>query len=410
MLRMSFPLFISRKYIFSKKDSGFITFISAIAITGITLGVATLIVALSILQGFERTITNKVIDFDSQIQISSYTSSLPPYFITLPILKEKLRPYTSSINPFVSKLAIIGSRKIKEGVNIKGIRTTDAWNGIKKDIKKGSFNLENNGEIPSMIIGQKLADKLLIELNDTVTVFALNKDQIPSPENLPNIEKFKITGIFESGMSAYDDLNAYINLKNAQQLCGMGNDISGYDIRLNDISKIDSLTNFLNNFLGYPFAARSIYQIHRNIFTWIGLQKKPIPIILGLIIIVAIFNIIGTILMIVLEKINAIGILKSLGATGKQIIRIFVYQGIYLSLTGIFIGNLLAFVLTYLQYHYKIISIPSSVYFMSTVPIYMSPHIFILVSVITFVLCLVSSFIPSYIASRIQPVSTLRFG
>jgi|YelNatPaOPRAMG01_1025707.scaffolds.fasta_scaffold05788_1 lipoprotein-releasing system permease protein len=407
---MSFPLFISRKYIFSKKDSGFITFISAIAITGIALGVATLIVALSILHGFERTIANKIIDFDSHIQITSYTASLPPYFVTLPILQTKLFPYVKSINPFVSKLAIIGSRKIKEGVNIKGIRTTDSWNGIKQDITHGSFDLSDKDKIPSMIIGQKLADKLLIGLDDTVTVFALSNDQIPSPENLPNIQKFKITGIFQSGMAAYDDLNAYVNLKDAQQLCSLGNNISGYDIRLKDISKIDSLTNYLNDFLGYPFAARSIYQIHRNIFTWIDLQKKPIPIILGLIIIVAVFNIIGTILMIVLEKINAIGILKSLGATGKQIIFIFIYQGVYLALTGIIIGNILAFILTFLQYHYKIISIPSSVYFMSNVPIYLSANIFIIVSVITFLLCLISSFVPSYIASKIQPVSTLRFG
>ncbi len=406
---MPFPIFISGKYIFSKKDSKFITFISGISIAGIALGVATLIVALSILGGFERTITNKVIAFDSHIQISSYTGILPPYSSTLPLLKEKLSPYAVSIYPFASKLAIIGSRYIKEGINVKGIRPTDAWDGIRKDLIAGNFRLSDSGGIPSMIIGKKLADKLLIKVGDQVTVFALSKDEIPSPQNMPNIEKFKITGIFESGMAAYDDINAYVSLKDAQNLCNLGDHVTGYDIRLNNISKIDSLTSYLSDYLSYPFAVRSIYQLHRNIFTWIDLQKKPIPIILGLIIIVAVFNIIGTLLMIVLEKTGSIGILKSIGATRKQIISIFIYQGIYLAVSGILIGNIIAFTLTFLQYHYRIISIPSSVYFMSTVPIFLSAGTFILVSAITFILCIAAAYIPSYIASKIQPVSTLRF-
>ncbi len=407
---MSFSFYISKRYIFSKKDSKFISFISGISIAGIALGVATLIIALSILNGFERTITSKIIDFDSHIQISSFTETLPDYHYALPVLKEKLQPYAGSINPFVSKLAIISSKTIKDGVSIKGIRSEDYWKGVKEDITKGKFNLYDDENLPSIIVGQKLADKLMVKVGDKVTVFALDKDQIPSPQNPPNIQRFVITGIFESGMAAFDDLVAYVDIKTAQRLFNIGNDISGYDIRVNNISKIDSLTNYLTDHLSYPYATRSIYQIHRNIFTWISLQKKPIPIILGLIIIVAVFNIIGTLLMIVLEKTNAIGILKSLGANRRQIISVFVYQGIYLAITGVIIGNIIAFALTYLQFRYKIISIPSSVYFMSTVPILLSYQNFISVSILTFLLCIIASFVPSYIASKIQPVSTLRFG
>jgi len=406
---MSFPFYISKKYTLSKKDSRFITFISTISIIGIALGVATLIIALSILNGFARTITNKITNFDSHIQITSYTGTLPDYHEVLPKLRKKISPYEESINPFVSELAIISSKLIKDGVNIKGIRPEDNWRGVREDIIQGNFDLNNDSGLPSIIIGKKLADKLLVKVGDKITVFALNKNQIPSPSNLPNIEQFRITGIFESGMAAYDDLIAYINIKTAQKLFNIGNDITGYDIRLNNISKIDSLTIYLTNNLSYPYATRSIYQIHRNIFTWIDLQKKPIPIILGLIIIVAVFNIIGTLLMVVLEKTNEIGVLKSLGANKKQIISIFIYQGIYLALTGIIIGNLIAFILTELQLRYKIISIPSSVYFMSTVPIYLTPGTFIIVSILTFILCISASFIPSYVASKIQPVSTLRF-
>jgi lipoprotein-releasing system permease protein len=404
---MSFPLYISKRLIFSKKESKFISFISGISITGIALGVATLIIALSILNGFERTITNKIVDFDSHIQISSYVGTLGNYNKVLPALNEKLYPYAVNINPFVSQLAIISSKTIKDGISIKGIRPEDDWKGVREDIIQGKFLLKDDADLPDIIIGKKLADKLMVKLGDKITVFALNKNQIPSAENPPNIQKFVITGIFESGMAAYDDLVAYVNLKTAQRLFNINNNISGYDIRVNDITKIDSLTEYLTNHLNYPYAARSIYDLHRNIFTWISLQKKPIPIVLGLIIIVAVFNIVGTLLMIVLEKTNAVGILKSLGANRKQIISIFVYQGCYLAIAGILIGNVIALVLTELQLRYKLISIPSSVYFMSSVPIFISVPNFLIVSAVTFALCIIASLMPSYIASKIQPVSTL---
>lgn len=402
---MSFPLFISRKYIFSKKDSKFITLISGISIAGIALGTATLIIALSILNGFEKTITSKIVDFDSHIQITSYQTILPNYQKILPQLKKQLEPAAKSITPFASKLAIISSGKKKEGVNIKGILPADNFSGIKKDIIQGNIDLKNS----SIVIGKKLADKLNAKLGDKLTVFALTKDELPSPQNPPNIEQFYVAGIFESGMAEYDDLYAYISLKAAQNLFKIGDNVTGYDIKLNNISKIDSITKALSQNLKYPHAVRSIFQTHRNIFTWIDLQKKPVPIILGLIIIVAVFNIIGTLLMIVLEKTNAVGTLKSLGTRARQTVLIFLYQGFFLAVIGIVIGNILALILMLIQLNYNIISLPSSVYFMSTVPFSLSLKTFFGVSLLTLLLCIIASVIPSYIASKIKPVSTLRF-
>lgn len=405
---MYFPFFISKKYTLNRKNSKFISFISAISIFGIALGVATLIIALSILKGFANTLTTKIIDFDSHITINSYQTILPDYHFVLPKLESKLYGSVQTINPFVSKLAIISSGKMKEGVNIKGIRSSDKWNGIKSNLIEGSFEL-SNANPPSIVIGKKLANKLMIKIGDKVTLFGLNADKIPTPENPPNIERFIVTGIFESGMAEYDDLNAYVSFRSAQELFNLGDNITGYDIKVKNISKIDSLTNYLSKILGYPNNVKSIYQTHRNIFTWIELQKKPIPIILALIIIVAAFNIVGTLLMIVLEKTKSVGILKSLGAKRKQIISIFLYQGIFLALTGIICGNILAYILTYLQLHFKIISIPSSVYMMSTVPILLSVNTFLLVSAITFLLCIFASVIPAYIAAKIKPVSAIMF-
>ena len=403
---MLFPLYISKRFTFSKKDSRFFSFISVISIVGISLGVATLIIALSILKGFEKTITNKIIDFDSHIKIGSFTNILPDYHNGLPKIKSLIGSYLLDINPSASSLAIITSKRGTEGINIIGVMPDNKMRGIKENMISGKLSLDDPS---SIIIGKKLADKIYAKPGDKVTLFTLKNDKIPSPENMPNIKNFVISGIFESGMAEYDDAFAYVNLTSAQSLLKIGDNINGYDIRVNDITKIDSLNRLLQAKLRYPYKSASIYELHKNIFTWIDLQKKPIPIVLGLIIIVAVFNIIGTLLMMVLEKTNAIGILKSLGASGKQITAVFLFQGVVLALAGIILGNIISFSLMEIQLRYNIITLPASVYFMSTVPIYLSVTIFGGVSLLTLLLCILAAIIPSYVASRIKPVSTIRF-
>jgi lipoprotein-releasing system permease protein len=227
---------------------------------------------------------------------------------------------------------------------------------------------------------------------------------------LPNIQRFLIGGIFESGMTEYDDTYAYTSLSSAQKLFDIEDNITGFNIKLGDISKIDSLTNFLSKSLRYPYSVRSVYQIHRNIFTWIELQKEPIPIVLALIILVAVFNIVSTLLMIVLEKTNAVGIMKTLGSVRSQIIYVFLIQGAVLGVIGILAGSLLATTLILIQKNFNIITLPSSVYFMSKVPFLLTADTFIWIALITFLLCLLASLIPSFIASKIKIVNALRFG
>lgn len=405
---MTFSFFISRKFLIARKKSGFLNLISKIAIAGISIGVATLIIALSVLKGFEKTIQEKITDFDSHIKITAFSGTVSNYEATSKKIETLLGQYKSNIVPFASKLAIISSRNRQDGINIIGIPENSQIERLKRNIISGEFNIGST-DSNYLIIGKVLANKLRLNVDDKVTLFALKEDQIPSPQNLPNIERFTIKGIFESGMAEYDDLYAYTNLSDAQQLFSIGNSINGYDIQVNNISKVDSLTHLLRKNLTYPFFARSLFETHRNIFTWIELQQKPIPIILGLIIIVATFNIIGTLLILVLEKTNAIGVLKSLGSDRKKILRIFLIQGIFIGLTGTISGNLLAIILMQIQIQFNLITVPSSVYFVTRVPFDLNPFIFLLVSVIALVLSLLAALIPSYIASRVDPVKSLRF-
>lgn len=212
---MNVSWYIAKNFILSRKDSRFISLISTISIVGIALGVATLIIAISVLKGFEQTITNKVIDFDSHIKITSYRTVLPDYHKTLPWLESQLAAFNPDITPFASKLVIVSYKKKKEGINLIGIEPNDEKPFLVKNIVSGEYKLSDN----SVLVGKKLADKLFIKVGDKITVFALSNDGIPSPENLPNIEKFLVTGIFESGMTEYDDTYAYTSLKCPTIVC-----------------------------------------------------------------------------------------------------------------------------------------------------------------------------------------------
>lgn len=403
-MRLAFIIF--KKFIKSNRRSGFLNLISTISIAGITLGVATLIIALSVITGFEKTLTEKLTEIDSHIKIQSFTKSLPETENALMIIDSICGNYLDYSSPYYSDLSLIGFGNRKDGVTIKGIINK----GFKEKVAQNIIDGELNFQIPNnLVIGKTLANKLLVKVGETVTLFALKDNKIPDKNDFPNIEKFKVTGIFESGIAEYDASLAFTDIKSAQNLFSVSGKINGIDVKLNDISKADSLSLILRKELRYPYFARSIFDIHKNIFTWIALQKKPIPIILGLIIIVAVFNIVGTLLLMVIERTNSIGILKSFGTRKRHIILIFILQGFYLALIGTIAGNLLAISLIKLQSEFNIIKVPSSVYFVTKVPFDYSLWIFVVVSIVTIFLALIASVIPSIISAKISPIKALRF-
>ncbi|MGE5400955.1 MAG: FtsX-like permease family protein [Ignavibacteriales bacterium] len=408
---MSVSFFIAGRYTGSKRSSRLISLISVISITGIAIGVATLIIALTVINGFEKAISDKIIQLNSHIQINSFSNrNLPDYRIVLPVLERKLKPYSNGISPFALRLSIIKHKHNTEGITLKGILPGYTNTEVSRYIIDGKFDISITEDMPPIVIGRKLADKLMAKVGDRITVFTLKKLSAPSPDNPPSIKQFRVSGIFESNIAEYDDQFCYINMKIAENLFGMDDGmVNGYDIKLNNISKIDSLASNLTHYLGYPYYVRTIFQVYQNIFTWIDLQKRLVPISLVLIVVVAAFNIVGTLLMIVLERTNAIGTLKTMGAKRRQIISVFIYQGLYISFIGILIGNLLAYLLSILQDKFDLVTLPETVYFMSKAPILIEWQNYLLVSAGTFVLCFLSTLIPSYIASKINPISALRF-
>lgn len=404
---MSFELFITKRYIKSTKITGFISFITLISIIGVMLGTSALIIALSISKGFEKELKEKVIGFTSHIQVSKFDTRYFEKDDWESFEKVKMVSNVKSVSPFASREAMIRSSHGIEGIYLKGILPEYDFSIIKRSIVEGEYNFDESDGIPKIIIGKKLANKLGVELGDKVIVLAIDPD---SPNfSVPRIEQFKISGIYETGMAEYDDIFVYVHLKHAQYLFDLGNRVSGFDVMVKNVDFIDETALLIQDKLGYPYYARTMYQMYRNLFAWLELQKKPVPIVLGLIIIVAVFNIVGTLLMIVLEKTKEIGILKSMGANSKSITKIFIYQGMFIGIVGTMLGNALAYVLCFIQLKYKPLALPEDIYFMSSVPILLQAETFIIVSIASLILCFFATLIPSIIASRIQPVEAIRF-
>ncbi|MDE3057326.1 MAG: ABC transporter permease [Bacteroidota bacterium] len=408
---MSYVSFIARRYLKLQRGrgkKGFLPFLTVIAIAGITLGVMALLITLTILGGFEKEIKSKVAGFTTHVQVTGFQSQpLEDYEqARLKILHNVSG--IATISPFVSKEGMASFKKNVEGILVKGIDPATNNTTVSNYIVQGFFDVQfQQGGFSSCVVGKRLLQKLQARLGDTVAVFGL----VGNFENIqpPKIMSFVIRGVYESGMSEYDDVYFLVNIHAAQQLFKLGDVATGFDVMLNNVSDASRVAEHIQDTMGYPYYARTLFQLYRNLFTWIELQKKPVPVILGLIIIVATVNIIGTLLMVVMEKTSQIGILKSMGAKNSDIKRIFLYEGIFFGIIGTALGNLFAYAVCWLQLEYHFFSLPSAIYFMTTVPILFRWENFALVSGVALLLCFLASYVPSTLAAKLDPIRSIRF-
>jgi len=404
---MRFYFLILKNILFQKKERKFVNIFISIAIGGIALGVATLIIALSVLNGYEKLVTKKLLTLDAHIQIVGFGNK--PLYDFKKIesqTRQLIKSDFVSMHPFVSKVGILGKKKVKEGITLYGIRPNyfESNKGFK--IIDGAIFSSNSNQV---VLGKSIAGKLFANVGDTLKLFAISGNSDFFQNSTPIIENVIVSGLFESGMSKFDESFALVDITTLQNIFGMQHAVSGFEIKLSSLNGVDSLANLLQDNLHYPAYVKTVFQNYQAIFTWIELQKKPIPIVLALIILVAVFNIISTLLMIVIEKSEFIGTMRVLGARQVQIIYLFLIQGIIIGVAGIFFGNLLALFLMKIQTTFNIITLPSTVYFVSEVPLFYQAWISLLISSVTFFVTLMVSVLPSFIASRIQPVTTLRF-
>jgi len=378
-----------------------------ISVLGVTLGVAALIIATSIMNGFEKEIKEKVSGLVAHIQVSSFKSEgLPDYKEAIATIKDSVNGITG-ISPIVQKEAVLRTKAGVEGLILKGIVPETDVSSAQSKILKGEFNLNPvDSTFSRLVVGNKLADKMKIDIGSKVIVFGLTG--IPSPANTPKIKQFIVSGIYESGLREYDDMIVYTDLLTAQNTFALGESVTGIEIKLNNIDSADIASNIIKRVAGYPYYPRSLFRLYKPLFTWVELQKAPTPIILGLIIIVATFNIVGTLLMLVLEKTQSIGILKSLGSSRGGIMKVFLANGIIIGVIGIIFGNILGLGICIAEQKFRFFSLPD-IYYMKNVPILIEPMQIIFISSLALILTFLATIIPAYLASRLDPVRSLRF-
>ncbi|NUN70385.1 MAG: ABC transporter permease [Bacteroidetes bacterium] len=409
---MSFTTLVARRFLQFRRSTraqSFLSFVTIISIVGVALGVASLIIALTILGGFEKELKEKVVGFTTHIQVSTYTNQPIRYYDNV---ERKLReeiPELRSVSAYIAKEGMVNFGDATEGVIVKGIESTDSAAGIGRYLTEGALDLRQfDTGLYGCAVGRKLLTTLGASLHDTLLVFGLQGHIQTSIA--PSVLAFVVNGVYESGMSEYDDIYFFVSIPAAQHLVNFEGAVSGFEVMVQDVDSVQTAADRIVEVLGYPFTARTLFQLYRNLFTWIELQKEPIPIILGLIIAVAAVNVIGTLLMLVLEKRKQVGILRSLGASARSIRRIFVMNGVIIAVAGTLLGNAVGFLVCWVQQQYHIITLPSTIYFMKTVPIHFRAEHFLIVSAVSITLCILAAYIPARLASRMDPIKAIRLG
>ena len=407
---MKFEWYLALRYFRGhRKGSSFLSFIKIMAIGGVAIGSAGLLIALSIVHGFKSTIDNKVLGFAPHVTVSNLTND--PIFRTDTLMAD-LEQYAqiAKAQPVVTGQAMIQSSKSVTGTYFKGVNPAGDVTDIRQYISKGSYDLSADSTgLPGIIIGNALANNLQTKIGDKLTTYTV--DGIPSPLDSPDIQQFRLTGIYETGIERFDDVLALVDRKYAKKLFALpGVHSSAIEIRLKDNQQIKSFDTQLSADISFPYYTETIYDRYYGIFQWVDLQEQTIPFVISVMIIVAAFNLIGTILMMVLERTRDIGILKTIGAQSEKIRSIFLLEGVFVGSIGLAIGMGIAMLFNWLQATYQLIPLSQENYYMSYAPV--EPHAldFVIVAVVTVVLCALASWLPARIASKTDPLKVIAFG
>ena len=412
---MRYELFISLRYLKAKRKQIFISVITFLSMAGVGLGVMALVVVLSVMGGFEDDLKNKILGTNAHLVIQQHGGPIRDY----PEVIQKVKEVSGAVaaTPFIFTQAMITSENNVHGIVLRGIDPDTAGGviNVEKTVKKGSLASLKEGEAPSgqpgILLGKELAQNLGIILNDTVVVV--------SPSGAlaavgmgglgPPMKKFRVTGIFDTGMYEYDTSLAYISLKDAQKFLGMGDTVSGVEVKVQDIYNVKEVASKIQKELGFPFWTRDWMQMNRSLFAALKLERTVMFIILVLIVLVAAFGIVSTLIMVVMEKNKDIAILKSMGATAQSIMRIFILEGLIVGVVGTILGLIGGYALCRILAEYQFISLPRDVYYISHLPVKMSEVDFFLIALAAMGISFLATLYPSWQASKLDPAEALRY-
>ena len=409
--------FIARHYLRAGRGRGLLSLITWIALGGVMLGVAALITVISVMSGMQGELRSKILESTPHVYVLEYNQSL------------QLRDYervvdsilsfdgVAAASPFaMSSVSLVrrGADGYSQPAYLLGVDidpTTLAATEMERQIVDGALNLETpESGLPPLLVGTVLADRMGIFPGDTMVVLSmenLKPDMFGGFQ--PTLRQFEVTGTFRTGMYEYDLSNIYARLPEAQELIGLAEqDASGIGVRATNADDAEELAERLSAELGFPYSVESWITRNQALFSALQLEKIALGVIVFLIVVVAAFNIVSTLVMVVSDRTKEIGILRTMGMTEKGIMRVFIIQGVWIGVIGTTAGAALGIVLSFSLDRFELIKIPGDVYFVDHLPATMDPVTIVVIVVASILVSFGATIYPARQASRLQPVDAIR--
>jgi lipoprotein-releasing system permease protein len=406
---MNIEYFISKRIVSAKENKNvFSRPIIRLTIFAIALSVAIMLISLSVLDGFQSEITNKVISFGSHIQISNYEKSSEKEEIPLRLTDSFLisvqqNSEIKDVSNIIYDFGLVKTDDDFMGINLKGVEEDYNFSTFSDKIIDGDrINSDS-----SIFISENIANKLNLKVTDKIRVYfpSVNSERV-------NVRPFYVCGIFNINMNELDESLSFVSLSKLQKLKKWEeNEVSLIEIKVSDFTKVDEVKNQLAVSVEdyYNKNIVSIKDLYPQIFDWLDLMNVNVVVIIVLMLIVAVVNIITSLLILILEKTKFIGILKSLGTSNLSIRKVFMYNSIYLVSKGLLWGNIIALSLLFIQYHFQIISLDPETYYMETVPVSFEILSFLLINLITLIVCFIMMILPTIVITKISAVKAIKF-
>jgi lipoprotein-releasing system permease protein len=417
--------YIARRFAFKQRSATKPTFIVMVAVIGIAVGTAALILTLSIVNGFASSVENKLVSFSSHLQIRHPDDQLFQERRS-DLARIASNPNIATASPFLEKSFILRNRTAgssgeswrSKPVVVRGVSEAEKRLFLKKFLSSGSLDGKDSGEGIALYAGKTLAENLNLKAGKKVMLVGLgsnatgakliagNKNIVDMLSSL-DLEVGVIRGIYDTGLQeGFDDFVVIADLKELQQRVNPMM-ISGYDANVHNLNKLPGTVKELVNVLGFPFYGFTVFERYANLFEWLKLQKNITPLLIVTITIVAVFNIISTLLVLIIEKTREIGMLSALGLEPGKISSVFMAQAFLVSLSGVVTGNILALSLSLFELRFHLITLPEKSYFIKYVPLLIEPVDYAVVSLSVMALTLLFAFIPARIAASLKPGTAL---
>ncbi len=413
---MSFELFISRRYFKSKPNQTIIALITLLSIIGVAIGVTALIVVIAVMGGFETDLKARILGIEPHLVIDRNAGPIKDYREVVRL--SEANGHTLSAWPVVKLQVMLRSESRVAGATVKGVDPVGAAKGLQveglnslEDKPMPPFGIKdaNRTATAPIVLGRDLARTLGVLKGDTIFIIS-PRGALAPVGFVPFMKRFKVVDFFETGMYEYDGSLAYMRLSDAQSLAHLKGAVEAVELRVDNIYQTKSIGKALISQLGSAYRYQDWIKLNKNLFAALKLEKAAMFITLTLIILVATFSITSSLVMMVMEKTKDIAIFRTIGATGRSIQKLFVYQGMFIGSIGTVAGVVIGTGLCYLQLAYNLVTLPGDVYYITTLPVDLKLIDVLMVAASALLICFLATLYPARQASRLNPVEAIRYG